>query len=139
MYSDIKKLGYSDFLTERYLKFFGEEALLFVKAQENISTKIRVNRLKIEGSTLKERLENRGFSLKKLRYYPDGFEIAGKYSPGATPEYLLGYYFSKAFHTGLSREIMFFSIHYISYIFFFILSLKIFSLLKMPLLFKQRP
>ncbi|EHP86945.1 NOL1/NOP2/sun family putative RNA methylase [Methanotorris formicicus] len=54
---------------------------------------IRVNTLKINPETLKNRLENKGVVLKET-FLPYAFEVLkSPFSIGATPEYLFGYYF----------------------------------------------
>jgi NOL1/NOP2/sun family putative RNA methylase len=54
---------------------------------------IRVNTLKINPETLKNRLENKGVVLKET-FLPYAFEVLeSPFSIGATPEYLFGHYF----------------------------------------------
>lgn len=53
---------------------------------------IRVNTLKINARELVKRLETKGLSLKKVPFLENGYYVRSKFSLGATPEYLLGYY-----------------------------------------------
>ncbi|MCS7144189.1 MAG: NOL1/NOP2/sun family putative RNA methylase [Archaeoglobaceae archaeon] len=89
-----KKYQYDEFIIRRWLHFFGEEAIKIVEAfEKGIPKYIRVNTLKISEKELIERLKNRGFGLKKTEV-PFCYEVVEeKYSIGATPEYLMGYYY----------------------------------------------
>ncbi len=88
------KFNYDEFIIRRWERFFGrDETERLVKAMENIPKYIRVNTLKIGEDKLVMRLEDRGFSIKKTEV-PFCYEIKGEpYSIGATPEYLMGYYY----------------------------------------------
>ncbi|MEM4473058.1 MAG: NOL1/NOP2/sun family putative RNA methylase [Archaeoglobaceae archaeon] len=90
-----KKYGYDEFIIRRWLNFFGEkEALEMIEAfEKGIPKYIRVNTIKISEEELLHRLEDRGFKLKKTEV-PYCYEVLEeKYSIGATPEYLMGYYY----------------------------------------------
>ena len=89
-----KKYGYDEFIMRRWLKFFGEDAEKIAEAFERGLPKyIRVNTIKISEEELLNRLESRGFKLKKTEV-PYCYEVVEeKYSIGATPEYLMGYYY----------------------------------------------
>jgi len=89
-----RKYGYDEFIIRRWLRFFGEDALKLVEAFERgIPKYIRVNTLKISESELLKRLEKRGFRLERTEV-PYCYEVVEeKYSIGATPEYLMGYYY----------------------------------------------
>lgn len=89
-----KKYGYDEFIIRRWLHFFGEDALKIVEAFERgIPKYLRVNTLKISESELLRRMEKRGFRLEKTEV-PYCYEVVEeKYSIGATPEYLMGYYY----------------------------------------------
>ncbi len=88
------KYGYDEFIVRRWLAFFGEEAMQIIEAMERgVPKYIRVNTIKIGEDELVERLEERGFVLKKTEV-PYCYEIAEEpFSIGATPEYLMGYYY----------------------------------------------
>ena len=89
-----RKYGYDEFIIRRWLRFFGEDALKLVEAFERgIPKYIRVNTLKISESELLKRLESRGFRLERTEV-PYCYEVVEeRYSMGATPEYLMGYYY----------------------------------------------
>jgi NOL1/NOP2/sun family putative RNA methylase len=86
--------GYDEFIIRRWLEFFGDETLEIVRAFENgVPKYIRANTLKIDEEELIERLEKRGFILKRTEV-PYCYEVAEEpYSIGATPEFLMGYYY----------------------------------------------
>ena len=89
-----KKYGYNEFIIRRWINFFGEEETLkLVEAMENVPKYIRVNTLKISEDKLLDKLRRRGFSLKKTEV-PFCYEVVeAPYSIGATPEFLMGYYY----------------------------------------------
>ncbi len=90
-----RRYGYDEFIIRRWIAFFGEEETLrLVEAMERgIPKHIRVNTLKIDEKELIERLEDRGFSLRKTEV-PLCYKVVKEpFSIGATPEYLLGYYY----------------------------------------------
>ncbi|MEM0504003.1 MAG: NOL1/NOP2/sun family putative RNA methylase [Archaeoglobaceae archaeon] len=89
-----RKYGYDEFIIRRWLHFFGEETIEIVKAFEKGLPKfIRVNTIKIEEKELLQRLEDRGFKLCKTEVLFCYEVVKEKYSIGATPEYLMGYYY----------------------------------------------
>ncbi|MEM0203502.1 MAG: NOL1/NOP2/sun family putative RNA methylase [Archaeoglobaceae archaeon] len=89
-----RKYGYDEFIIRRWLRFFGEETIEIVKAFEKGLPKfIRVNTIKIEEKELLRRLEERGFKLQETEVRFCYEVLEEKYSIGATPEYLMGYYY----------------------------------------------
>ncbi len=90
-----KKFGYDEFIIRRWLNFFGEEETLkLVEAMEKgIPKHIRVNTLKIDEDELIQRLSERGFVLERTEV-PFCYKVIEEpFSIGATPEYLMGYYY----------------------------------------------
>ncbi len=90
-----RRYGYDEFIIRRWIAFFGEEETLrLVEAMEKgIPKHIRVNTLKIDERELIERLEDRGFSLERTEV-PLCYKVVKEpFSIGATPEYLMGYYY----------------------------------------------
>jgi NOL1/NOP2/sun family putative RNA methylase len=89
-----RKYGYDEFIVRRWLAFFGEETKQILEAMEKgVPRYIRANTIKIGEEELVERLEERGFVLKKTEV-PYCYEIVEEpFSIGATPEYLMGYYY----------------------------------------------
>jgi NOL1/NOP2/sun family putative RNA methylase len=88
-----EKYGYSEFVIRRWLNFFEDALELIEKSEEGIPKYIRVNTLKTEESELIRRLKNRSFDVKKTDV-PFCYEVVKEaYSSGATPEYLMGYYY----------------------------------------------
>ncbi|MCS7119152.1 MAG: NOL1/NOP2/sun family putative RNA methylase [Archaeoglobaceae archaeon] len=88
------KYGYDEFIVRRWLNFFGDETLKIIELfEKGLPKYIRINIIKISEDYLIDRLEKRGFKLKKTEV-PYCYEvIKEKYSIGATPEYLMGYYY----------------------------------------------
>jgi len=87
--------GYDEFIIRRWLNFFGkEETIKLVEAMEKgIPKHIRVNTIKIDEEELISRLEERGFVLEKTEI-PFCYKVVKEpFSIGATPEYLMGYYY----------------------------------------------
>ncbi len=82
----------SQFLEQRYRELFPgltEEMLTRALPQA-----LRVNTLRITEEELIARLEERGFMLEKIPWVRHGYFIReAPFSAGATPEYLLGYYY----------------------------------------------
>jgi len=89
-----KKCGYDEFIIRRWINFFGEEETLkLVEAMENVPKYIRVNTLKISEDRLLDKLRRRGFHLSETEV-PFCYEVVeAPYSIGATPEFLMGYYY----------------------------------------------
>ncbi len=89
-----RKYGYDEFIIRRWLNFFGDETIKIVEAfEEGIPKYIRINTIKISEEDLLGRLEKRGFSLKKTDVDYCYEVVEEPYSIGATPEYLMGYYY----------------------------------------------
>ncbi len=90
-----KRYGYNEFIVRRWINFFGiEETLKLIEAMERgIPKHVRVNTIKIDEGELVERLKERGFEVEKTEV-PFCYEVLREpYSVGATPEYLMGYYY----------------------------------------------
>ncbi|MFN3384570.1 MAG: NOL1/NOP2/sun family putative RNA methylase [Archaeoglobaceae archaeon] len=89
-----RKYGYDEFIIRRWLRFFGEETIEIVKAfEKGLPKYIRVNTIKIEEGELLQRLTERDFELRKTEVRFCYEVLKEKYSIGATPEYLMGYYY----------------------------------------------
>ncbi|AGK60468.1 ribosomal RNA methyltransferase NOP2 [Archaeoglobus sulfaticallidus PM70-1] len=88
-----EKYGYDEFIVRRWINFFGDEAVEIIEAMEKVPKYIRINTLKIEENELIERLEKRGFILEKTEVDYCYKVLKEAYSIGATPEYLMGYYY----------------------------------------------
>ena len=83
-------------MVERYFQFLGEDQTIqLLEANEKpLTPSIRVNTLKIDKDTLKNRLERKGFKLESIDWIQYGFKI--KNTPlnlGSTHEYLQGFYY----------------------------------------------
>ncbi|MBN1329895.1 MAG: RsmB/NOP family class I SAM-dependent RNA methyltransferase [Candidatus Heimdallarchaeota archaeon] len=88
--------GYLVETIDRFVKIFGfDETNKMLEAYEQPPIpSFRVNTLKISVSVLKQRLLKKGFLLKEIDWYTEGFQIEKEpYPLGATTEYLAGYYF----------------------------------------------
>ncbi len=87
-----KKYGYDEFIVRRWIAIF-DDAEELIKGMENVPKYIRVNTIKIREEELVNRMEKRGFILRKtdIQYC---YEVVHEpYSIGSTPEYLMGYYY----------------------------------------------
>ncbi|AEA46374.1 NOL1/NOP2/sun family putative RNA methylase [Archaeoglobus veneficus] len=86
--------GYDEFIIRRWFGIFGDEAVELIEAMEKgVPKYIRVNTLKIEEKELIRRLEKRKFVVEQTEV-PFCYKVVGEpYSIGATPEYLMGYYY----------------------------------------------
>ncbi len=95
-------------MAERYLQIFdGEEgAERFLQAcEKGIPPSIRINRLRIQSAGLKSRLEGKGFKIDASELTESGLIIRkAPFSPGATTEYLLGYYYIQSIASMLAAE-----------------------------------
>ncbi len=82
----------SPYLRDRY-------AMLFPGITErelcmSLEPVIRVNELRISQRELVQRLEERGFRLERIPWLRCAYRVRlAPFSPGATPEYLMGYYY----------------------------------------------
>ncbi|MHA1931276.1 MAG: RsmB/NOP family class I SAM-dependent RNA methyltransferase [Promethearchaeota archaeon] len=83
-------------MIERYVQFLGvDDTIGMLKANEKpLTPSIRVNTLKITTSDLKERLEQKGFTLEPIEWVPYAFKVIKEtYNLGSTHEFLQGYYY----------------------------------------------
>ncbi|MBD3194139.1 MAG: NOL1/NOP2/sun family putative RNA methylase [Candidatus Lokiarchaeota archaeon] len=90
------KYDYLPYMIQRYLDFLGEkQTLAMLEANEKpLIPSLRVNTLKISINKLVEKLENNGFSLKKVKHLPYGFRIIkAPKNIGSTHEFLYGFYY----------------------------------------------
>ena len=64
-------------MIERYFQFLGEDQtkLLLEANEKPLTPSIRVNTLKIDKDTLKNRLESKGFKLESIDWIHYGFKI----------------------------------------------------------------
>ncbi len=90
-----RRYGYNEFIVRRWINLFGyDETLRLMEAMEKgIPKHIRVNTIKVDEEELIRRLERRGFKLSETEV-PFCYKVVEEpYSVGATPEYLMGYYY----------------------------------------------
>ncbi len=83
-------------MIERYFQFLGEDQTkqLLEANEKPLTPSIRVNTLKIDKDTLRNRLESKGIKLESIDWINYGFKIRN--SPinlGSTHEYLQGFYY----------------------------------------------
>jgi NOL1/NOP2/sun family putative RNA methylase len=88
-----KQYGYNEFIVRRFLNLFENGKELIEAMESTLPTYIRINTLKKREETVISLLEERGFSLKETPYSYMYEVVDAPYSPGATPEYLMGYYY----------------------------------------------
>ncbi len=87
----INKIMLSEFLRRRFEVLFPEA---LERLAQPLKPCIRVNTLRTEEKDLVERLEAKGVVLEKIPWTKYGYRVVESSIPiGATPEYLLGYYF----------------------------------------------
>ncbi len=83
---------FSNFLIDRYKRLYDKKMLEGLNS--SLDTSIRINTLKIKEPRLVKRLMEKGIKLTKIPWVKHGYTInKTPFSIGATPEYLLGYYF----------------------------------------------
>jgi len=89
---------------ERYKKIFGNEfkKILDVK----LKNAIRVNTIKISEKELIKRLRAENAKVEKILFTDYGYFVDSKFSIGATPEYLLGYYYIQEAASQLPVQIL---------------------------------
>ena len=83
-------------MIERYFQFLGEDQTkqLLDANEKPLTPSIRVNTLKIDKDTLKDRLESKGFKLESIDWLDQGFIIRNPpLNLGSTHEYLQGFYY----------------------------------------------
>ncbi|PKK85754.1 MAG: SAM-dependent tRNA/rRNA cytosine-C5 methylase [Thermoplasmata archaeon HGW-Thermoplasmata-1] len=87
--------GYSEQLLARHLNLFKSEYREYLKGMESrVPTYIRANTLRCRPAELRKRLESKGFVLEPLDFCNHAFRLdKTPFTPGSTPEYLLGQYF----------------------------------------------
>lgn len=89
--------GYSGFFAQKLAEQLGQDALKLAEASRRPETKaIRVNTLKTTHEGLVERLQKKGFGLKKIGWLRNGYWVVSQPKTpklGATHEYLFGHYF----------------------------------------------
>ncbi|MAE13147.1 SAM-dependent tRNA/rRNA cytosine-C5 methylase [Candidatus Woesearchaeota archaeon] len=71
-----------------------------------IKPAFRINTLRIPPKDLLNRLNKQGVKLKKISWLEFGYFYESNFSLGATPEYLLGYYYLQAAPSQLAAEIL---------------------------------
>jgi len=73
-------------------------------AEVTVRPALRVNTLKIDPRVLVKRLEAKGVTLEKIPWLAYGYWYEADFSLGATPEYLLGYYYLQGAASQLVAE-----------------------------------
>jgi len=89
-----EKHGYDEFIIRRWERIFGKEMTeRLIAGMEKVPRYIRINTLKADEDEVLGRLEKRGFVIVKTEV-DYCYEVKEEpYSIGATPEYLMGYYY----------------------------------------------
>ena len=65
----------------------------YICREINLRKSLRINTLKISEDVLAKRLKSSNIKLEKIPYTKYGYYYDAKFSLGATPEYLMGYYY----------------------------------------------
>lgn len=76
-----------------FLERYTELGAVFEPEAISVQPCLRVNTLKILPGALRQRLEKSEVSLAEVPFLENAFYYKAKFSLGATPEYLLGYYY----------------------------------------------
>jgi len=91
------EFSYSPFMISELIKNFPNDYLEVIKAFEKPPIKsIRVNTLKTTPENVKQSLEDKGFQLQPIEWFPYEFNVVQQDMPfdlGATHEYLHGWYY----------------------------------------------
>lgn len=92
------RYGYLPYMVARYVEMLGRDETieLLESNEEPLPETIRCNDYLIECNSLAERLEKKGFTLRKIPFLPHGYEVESmpaKGTIGSTHEYLMGYYY----------------------------------------------
>ncbi|MEE9377473.1 MAG: RsmB/NOP family class I SAM-dependent RNA methyltransferase [Candidatus Lokiarchaeia archaeon] len=96
-------------MIQRYIQFLGlDETVNLLKANEKpLIRSIRVNKLKISGLDLKQKLEEKGFELEQIEWVPYGFNVIREsHNLGSSHEFLQGYYYLQNVASMLSAIIL---------------------------------
>ncbi|MGQ4834543.1 MAG: NOL1/NOP2/sun family putative RNA methylase [Candidatus Asgardarchaeia archaeon] len=106
-----KKYRYHQYMIRRYFDLFStkEEVLDFLNANEKgVPKAIRINTLKIDEENIIKRLEKRKIKLEKINWTKYGYYVVESENVpiGATPEYLLGYYFIQTAASMIPPEVL---------------------------------
>ena len=90
-----KEHGYLPYMIERYLALWGEEETIqFIEAcEEQVTTSVRVNTLKIDPESLRARMLLKQVNLRPVEWLDEGFWANFEGAPGALFEHMLGYYY----------------------------------------------
>ncbi|MGC9210461.1 MAG: RsmB/NOP family class I SAM-dependent RNA methyltransferase [Acidilobus sp.] len=90
-----ERYGYLPYIVERYLELLGDEAEELLEANElPMPETFRCNDYRVRCDELISRLGEVGFMISKIPFLPHGYEVVeAPISPGATHEYLKGYYY----------------------------------------------
>lgn len=98
--------GYSEWIVNRFLHYIPDVYKFLKSMDKSPKQYIRVNSLKISKTELKTRLLERGFELQDT-ILEDVFVVKKARHPiGATPEYLLGYYYIQDLSSCISVDAM---------------------------------
>lgn len=79
-----------EFQEERYKKIYGNEFFEFLKI---LPQSIRVNTLKISVKDFKKKVEEKGWELKPLEFYEEGFYVETNDNISKAIEHQIGYFF----------------------------------------------
>ncbi len=96
--STAERYGYLPYMIARYVEVLGRgETLELLDAnEEQLPETIRCNDYLIDCKALIDRLEEKGFIVRKIPFLPHGYEVLAtpeKGTIGSTHEYLMGYYY----------------------------------------------
>lgn len=90
-----------NFFTHRYARMIPD-----FTTTVTVKPALRVNTLKITPSRLVKRLAEKGVALEKVPFLRHGYYYRANFSLGATPEYLLGYYYLQGAASQVVAEVL---------------------------------
>lgn len=89
-----------------FLKRYEELGERFNPDDIVLKKSLRINTLKIPEKELLERLNKKSVKLKRIFFLNNGFFYESKFSMGATPEYLQGYYYLQEAASQIPAEVL---------------------------------
>ncbi len=87
-----KRYGYKEWIIARFINYIPDIERFLKKIDKFNYRYIRLNTLKRDINYIRKRLENKGFILRDT-CINEVYDVKSKYPLGASPEYLLGYYY----------------------------------------------
>ena len=91
---------------EQFISRYRKLGVDFDPSEVVVKPSLRVNTLKIADAALLKRLKKQGVKFTKIPYLEHGYFYESSFSLGATPEYLLGYYYLQSASSQFAAELL---------------------------------